>query len=99
MISGALEKSQKMEQEIHKILIIPGRFLENMSDGRYVIRCLITENYTEDRIFYSYSLDGMENPNLVFIGIMTGVGMMRINFCQADEFKKYFEKKWNVLLK
>lgn len=99
LTNGVSEKNHRMEQEIHKILIIPGRFLEKMSDGRYVIRCLITEDYTEERIFDSYSLDGMENPNLVFIGIMTGIGMMRINFCQADEFKKYFEKKWNVLLK
>ena len=87
-----------MEQEIHKILIIPGRFLEKMSDGRYVIRCLITENYTEDRIFDSYSLDEIENPNLLFIGVMTGVGYSQINFCQADEFEDLFKKHWKEVL-
>jgi len=88
-----------MEREIKKILIIPGKFLEKMPDGKYAIRCLITEDYTEDRAFDSFSLQGMENPDLLFIGIMTGVGTMQINFCQADEFRDLFEKKWNVLLK
>jgi len=88
-----------MEKEINKILIIPGKFLEKTPDGRYVIRCLITEDYTEDRIFDSFSLDGMKNPNLLFIGIMTGVGIMQINFCQADEFEDLFKKKWKILTK
>jgi hypothetical protein len=88
-----------MEKEIKKILIIPGKFLEKAPDGRYIIRCLIDKNYTEDRIFDSFSLDGIKNPNLLFIGIMTGVGMMQINFCQADEFEDLFKKKWKILVK
>jgi hypothetical protein len=87
-----------MEKEIKVIHIIPGRFLEKCED-KYLIKCYIDKNYTEDRLFDSFSLEGMKNPNLVFIGIMTGVGVIQANFCQADEFKKLFEKKWKILLK
>jgi len=87
-----------MEKEIKKILIIPGKFLEKASDGRYIIRCLIDKDYTEDRIFDSFSLDGMKNPKYLLIGIMMGVGIMQINFCQADEFEDLFKKKWKEVL-
>lgn len=87
-----------MEKELHKIHIIPARFIEK-KDNKYVIRCCIQENYMEDRLFDEYSLKGMENPNLLLIGIMTGVGFSQINFCQADEFEDLFKKKWKNLLK
>jgi hypothetical protein len=88
-----------MEREIHNITIIPAKFLYKQEDGRFVIRCFIHDDYTEDRIFDSYSLQGMENPNLLFIGIMTGVGIIQANFCQADEFEDLFKKKWKILVK
>jgi len=87
-----------MEKEIKKIHIIPAKFLYKQKDGRYVIRCFINDNYIEDRIFDSYSLQGMINPKYLLIGIMTGVGYSQINFCQADEFEKLFKKHWKKLL-
>lgn len=99
MINGVLEKNHKMEKEIRNIHIIPAKFIQKQNDGRYVIRCYVDENRIEDRIFDSYSLQDMKNPNLLFIGIMTGVGYAQANFCQADEFKNLFKKHWNVLLK
>jgi hypothetical protein len=85
-----------MEQELHKIHLIPARFLEKHPEG-YVIRCL-TGNDAQDVIFDEYSLQGMVNPNLLMIGIMTGVGYSQINFMKADEFEKLFKKHWKEVL-
>ena len=86
-----------MEQELHKIILVPGRCIEKRLDG-YVVRCLISDNHVEDRKFNSCSLEGMVNPNLLMMGIMTGVGYSQINFIQADEFQKLFEKHWKEVL-
>ncbi len=87
-----------MKKGIKKIIIIPGKFIKKTEEGKYIIKCLITDNQTEDRMFDSFSLEGMKNPNLVFIGIMTGVGIIQADFCQADEFEDLFKKKWKSLI-
>ena len=86
-----------MKRELHKIILIPARFIEKLSDG-YIVRCYIDENIVEDRKFGIYSLEGMDNPNLLMIGIMTGVGYSQATFVQADEFKKLFKKHWKEVL-
>lgn len=85
-----------MERELHKIHIIPARFVEKRPKG-YVIRCYVQENILEDRLFDEYSLMGMKNPKYLFIGIMSGVGFTQCNFVQADEYEKMFKKKWKEL--
>ena len=85
-----------MEKEVHKIHIIPARFIEKRND-RYLIRCLIGETF-EDRLFDHFALEGIKNPNLLFIGVMTGVGYSQINFCRADEFEDLFKKHWKEVL-
>lgn len=85
-----------MEQELHKIHIIPARFIEKHEKG-YIIRCYIQEDYLEDRLFDKYSLMGMKNVKYLFIGIMTGVGYSQVNFVQADDYEKMFKKKWKEL--
>jgi hypothetical protein len=87
-----------MEQELHKIIIIPARFVEKREE-KYVIKCLIDDDYCEDRLCDEYSLMGMQNPKYLFIGIMTGVGYSQINFVQADEYEKMFKRKWKILTK
>lgn|GEM_PF-4575863 len=87
MINGVLEKNHKMKKEIHNIHIIFAKFIQKQNDGRYVIRCYVDENRIDDRIFDSYSLQGMKNQNLLFIGILTSVGYAQANFCQVDEIK------------
>ena len=87
-----------MEQELHKIIIIPARFVEKREE-KYVIKCLIDDDYCEDRLCDEYSLMGMQNPKYLFIGIMTGVGYSQINFVQADEYEKMFKRKLKILTK
>jgi len=87
-----------MEQELHKIIIIPATFVEKREE-KYVIKCLIDDDYCEDRLCDEYSLMGMQNPKYLFIGIMTGVGYSQINFVQADEYEKMFKRKWKILTK
>ena len=77
--------------------MLPAIFVEKQDDGRFVVDVLICKNVVERRIFDEYSLMGIENPKLVFIGIMTGVGFMQINFCNANKYEKMFKKKWNAL--
>jgi len=85
-----------MEKEIKEIIILPARFIEKRDD-KYLIRVLLEKEYTQDRLFDEYSLKGMINPKYLLIGIMTGVGVMQINFCQADDIEDLFKKKWNIL--
>ncbi len=87
-----------MDQELHKIIIIPARFVDTREET-YVIKCLIDDDYCEDRLCDEYSQMGMQNPKYLFIGIMTGVGYSQINFVQADEYEKMFKRKWKILTK
>ena len=47
-----------MERKLHKIHIIPARFIEKRDD-KYLIRCLIGETF-EDRLFDHFALEGMK---------------------------------------
>lgn len=85
-----------MEKELHTINIVPARFHEKQGDS-YVIACLIGD-MVQYRKFEPFSLEGMANPNLLLIGIMTGVGFTQINFAQADEFEDLFKEHWKQLL-
>lgn len=88
--------------EVKKILIIPARFVEKTEEGKYIIDVLLQNKHksiTERRLFDEYSLKGIDNPNLLFIGILTGVGVMQCNFMDANDYEDLFKKKWNVLLK
>jgi hypothetical protein len=88
-----------MEKELHKIDIIPAKFIEKTPDNKYIVRFLLDNEHTEDYLLDSFSLEGMKNPKYLLIGIMTGVGFSQVNFCQADEFEKYFKTKWKILTK
>jgi hypothetical protein len=87
-----------MEKEIKEIIILPARFIEKRDD-KYLIKVLLEKEYTQDRLFDEYSLMGMVNPKYLLIGIMTGVGTLQINFCQADDIEDLFKKKWKILTK
>ena len=97
MINGVLEKNRRMEKELHKIQILPAKFVEKRPDGKYVVGILIDDDRVENMIFDSFSLEGIVNPKYLLIGIMTGVGVMQINFCQADDIEDLFKKKWKIL--
>jgi len=88
-----------MESKIDTINILPARFLNKQEDGKYLIRVLFDNDVMEDRIFDNYSLNGMVNPDYLFISIMTGVNLIRVDFFNANEFKKIFDKKWKTLIK
>ncbi|MDD5648803.1 MAG: hypothetical protein PHF86_00030 [Candidatus Nanoarchaeia archaeon] len=84
--------------EIINIYILPAKFVKQLDDGKYCIKVL-NDNIIEERIFDEYSLKGIKNPKYLLIGILTGKGFMQINFCDANEFKKLFIKKYGLLLK
>jgi hypothetical protein len=91
-------------KNIDCINIIPARFLEKRDDGKYLIRVLLNDennesNNIQDRIFDNYSLNGMINPDYIFISIVTGENILRVDFFDANKFKKIFDKKWKTLTK
>ena len=86
-----------MEKKLHKIQILPAKFIEKRGD-KYVVRCMIDFDCTEDMIFEEFSLQGMVNPKYLLIGNMTGVGFTQITFTDARKFEKYFKTKWKILV-
>ena len=89
-------------KKIFDIIIIPAKFVEKTDDGKFIIDVFIQnkpEPIIEKRLFGSYALKGIDNPNLIFIGIMTGEAFQRITFTDANEYEDLFKKKWNKLLK
>jgi len=87
-----------MKQELHKIQILPAKFVEKRPDGRYVVGILIDDDRIENMIFDSFSLEGIVNPKYLLIGIMTGVGFSQITFVDANDLEKTFKKKWKELI-
>ncbi len=87
-----------MEKILHKIDILPARFIRFNEDGSSVIRVLFADNHIEDRKFDKWAVEKIENPNYLLIGIMTGEGFMQCNTCDANEFESYFKSKWTALL-
>lgn len=88
-----------MEKKLHKIDILPARFVKFLDDGRSEIKILINGEIVQYRIFDKWALEEIKNPNLLFIGIMSGVGFSQFTVCSADEFKDLFKKKWKILMK
>jgi hypothetical protein len=87
-------------EEVSKLFIIPAIFLRKSEKG-YIVKCLIDENYSEDREFEEYSLEGIKDPKYLLIGIKSGSGVRgkekygftQITFVDANNLeKKYFKK-------
>ena len=95
-------------EKVSRIIIIPGVFLRKSEKG-YVVRCLIDKNYTEDREFEEYSLEGIKNVKYLLIGIKMGhgvrhkrgkkekYGFTQVTFVDANDMEKMFKKKWKEL--
>ena len=98
MINGVLEKNRRMEKELHKIQILPAKFVKKRPDGKYIVGILIDDDRVENMIFDSFSLEGIVNPKYLLIGIMTGVGFSQITFRDANDLEKTFKKKWKELI-
>jgi len=88
-----------MERKIHKIDIIPAKFVSKREDGKFIIKCLlgIGGNTIQQRVFDAYALEDMVNPKYLLIGIITGQGYLQTTFVQADEFEDVFKDKWKAL--
>ena len=87
-----------MKQELHKIQIIPAKFIEKRPDGKYVVGCFIDHDRVENMVFDSFSLKHIVNPKYLLIGIMTGVGFSQINFADANDLEETFKIKWKELI-
>lgn len=87
-----------MVEKINSVNIFPARFLENSENGKCLIRVL-NETAIEERYFDSYFLKKIINPDYVFISIITGDNILRVDFFDAKEYKKLFKDKWKNLTK
>ena len=86
-----------MKEEIKSIDIIPAIFLSYREDGNVLLKCLQGDS-TVDRAFEPRMFKEMENPKYLLLGVITGVGMMRLNITDASEYEELFKEKWNKLL-
>lgn len=84
------------EIDIQKIWMFPAKYVEKRDD-KHLINVLINDEYCQVRIFDSYACEGISNPNLLFLGVITGVGILQVNFIDANEYSELFKKKWNIL--
>lgn len=84
------------EVDIQKIWMFPAKYVEKR-DNKHVIKVVISDDKYEVRIFDSYACEGIENPNLLFFSILTGVGILQVNFIDANKYNTLFKKKWNIL--
>ena len=92
-------------EEVSKLFIFPAIFLRKSEKG-YVVRCLIDKDYTEDREFEEYSLEGIKDKKYLLIGIKSGSGVRgkekygftQITFVDANDLEKMFKKKWKELV-
>ena len=86
------------EERIDKIDIVPARFIKYREDGNVLLRCLQGEG-TVDRAFEPRMFKGMDDIDLILIGVMTGGNMMKITIADGSEFENLYHEKWSVLLK
>lgn len=87
-----------MEEEIKEIVIVPAIYLGVREDGNVLLKCLQGEE-TVNRAFEPRMFKGMEDPKYLLLGIMTGVGTMRLTIADGSEWENLYHEKWSVLLK
>ena len=85
-----------MEKKIHNIHLIPAVFLNYREDGNALLNCLQGKQVVS-RAFEPNLIKGIENPKYLLLGIISGVGVIQINVCDASEFKDLFIEKWSIL--
>lgn len=87
-----------MEEELLKITFIPAKFIKYREDGNLLIDCYLNKDLIQRRAFEPLLFSEFKELNLIFIGLMTGKGMMGINVCDANEYENMFIDKWSELL-
>lgn len=83
--------------EINVINIVPAKFVEKNVDGNIVLKCYLNEDNLLRRSFDPLMFKKFKEIEYVFIGIITGVGMIKINVVDANQYKSLFEEYWSVL--
>ena len=86
-----------MNKKIHSIDIVPAIYLKNREDGNVLLKCL-QGNTTVIRAFDPDIIKNIENPKYIFLGIITGVGEIRLTVCDGNDYEHDFKTKWNILL-
>lgn len=86
-----------MIEKINNVNIIPARFLKKSEDGKCLMRVL-NNDVIENRYFDSHFLEKIINPDYIFISIITGDNILRVDFFDAKEYKKLFKDKWKNLI-
>lgn len=87
-----------MEQEINAITIIPAVFVNYREDGNVVLKCL-QDKETVNRAFEPHLFKNIPELKYLLLGVITGVGHIRLNICDGNEYENLYKKHWNVLLK
>ena len=86
-----------MEKEIHKVLMLPARFLEVVDKEKVRIRIMLDDGIIQEKTMPKELIDDVLNPNYLFVGITTGVNHMQLDVCDANEFNEIFKEKWSEI--
>ena len=87
-----------MNKEIHKVLMLPARFLEVVNEEKIRIRIMLDGGEIQNRTMSKEMVDNIKNPKFLFVGIITGVSYMQLDVCDANEYEDIFKEKWSELL-
>lgn len=86
-----------MEKQVHKVIILPAKFIEFVDNESVKIKILLDLDKTDERIMPEELIRHIKNPNYLLIGISTGTNHMQLDVCDGKTFKKIFEEKWSEL--
>ena len=90
-----------MEREIQNVYILPAKFVkyDEQDNSRVWIKMMLENRSIQERKFPVEALPkNIENPEYLFVGIITGVGFGSLGVCDANEYLELFKEKWTELL-
>ena len=89
-----------MEKELHNVYLLPARFIkyDEADNSRVWIKMIMEDNSVQERKFPVKALGNIDNPQYLFVGIITGEGFMTLGICDASEYLDLFKEKWSELL-
>ena len=89
-----------MEKSIEKVIMLPARFIkyDEQDNSRVWIKMMMDDNSIQERKFPIKATQNIDNPQYLFVGIITGEGFMSLGVCDALEYLDLFKEKWSELL-
>lgn len=87
-----------MKEKLERIEVIPAKLISiDIKNNRYLVRCLIDDDYVEDRYFDYKLFQGICSLNKFLIEIMVFSTHSKIKILNDGEFEKLYNENWKLL--